>query len=204
VAIVGYTNAGKSTLLNTLTGAGVIAEDKLFATLDTRARRLILPNGKFAILTDTVGFIRDMPKDLFAAFKATFEEAADADLLLEVVDASNPEQEQHEETTESLLRKLDLEHIPRLTVRNKVDLLSPEERQSLHADPRFVAVTALEPASTKVLLERVAAQLASYFRGQDETDGTADDPDAPPLRDSSYAADPCALEPLDDATDGVS
>lgn len=196
VAIVGYTNAGKSTLLNTLTGAGVIAEDKLFATLDTRARRLILPNGKFAILTDTVGFIRDMPKDLFAAFKATFEEAADADLLLEVVDASNPEQEQHEETTESLLRKLDLEHIPRLTVRNKVDLLSPEERQSLHADSRFVALTALEPASTKVLLERVTAELASYFRAQDAVDGTGDEFEAPA---PAYADDLEVTEPVDDA-----
>ncbi len=163
IAIVGYTNAGKSTLLNTLTGAGVIAEDKLFATLDTRARRLILPNGKFAILTDTVGFIRDMPKDLFAAFKATFEEAADADLLLEVVDASNPEQEQHEETTESLLRKLDLEHIPRLTVRNKVDLLSDDERQSLANDPRCVALSALNPESTKLLLDRLVAELASAW-----------------------------------------
>ncbi len=164
IAIVGYTNAGKSTLLNTLTGAGVIAEDKLFATLDTRARRLILPNGKFAILTDTVGFIRDMPKDLFAAFKATFEEAADADLLLEVVDASNPEQEQHEETTESLLRKLDLEHNPRLTVRNKVDVLSDDERQSLAHDPRCVALSALNPESTKLLLDRLVAELASAWQ----------------------------------------
>lgn len=163
IAIVGYTNAGKSTLLNTLTGASVIAEDKLFATLDTRARRLMLPNGKFAVITDTVGFIRDMPKDLFAAFKATFEEAADADLLLEVVDSSNPEQEQHEETTESLLRKLDLEHIPRLSVRNKVDLLSPEERQTLVADPRCVALSALDAQSTRRLLERIATELAPVW-----------------------------------------
>ncbi len=75
VAIVGYTNAGKSTLLNTLTDAGVLAEDRLFATLDTRARKLFLPGGRNVILTDTVGFIRQMPKDLFAAFRATFEEA---------------------------------------------------------------------------------------------------------------------------------
>lgn len=168
IAIVGYTNAGKSTLLNTLTGAGVLAEDKLFATLDTRARRLALPNGKMAILTDTVGFIRDMPKDLFAAFKATFEEAADADLLLEVVDASNPEQEQHEETTESLLRKLDLEHIPRLIVRNKVDLLSLDERQSFAADPRTVALSALDSTSTKALLERLVVQLAAAWSSEPE------------------------------------
>jgi GTPase len=163
IAIVGYTNAGKSTLLNTLTGALVLAEDKLFATLDTRARRLALPNGKIAILTDTVGFIRDMPKDLFAAFKATFEEAADADLLLEVVDSSNPEQDQHEQTTESLLRQLELEHIPRLTVRNKVDLLTPEERAAVTADPRSVGLSALDARSTTVLLERLVAELAHCF-----------------------------------------
>jgi small GTP-binding protein len=163
VAIVGYTNAGKSTLLNTLTGAGVLAEDKLFATLDTRARRLMLPNGRTAILTDTVGFIRDMPKDLFAAFKATFEEAADADLLLEVVDSSNPEQDQHEQTTESLLRELELEHIPRLTVRNKVDLLSPDERAVVKADARSVGLSALDPGTTNVLLQRLVVELADCF-----------------------------------------
>ncbi len=187
IAIVGYTNAGKSTLLNTLTGAGVIAEDKLFATLDTRARRLMLPNGRFAVLTDTVGFIRDMPKDLFAAFKATFEEAADADLLLEVVDASNPEQEQHEETTESLLKKLDLEHIPRLTVRNKIDLLSADEQHALAGDPRCVALSALDPHSTKRLLDRVELELGTAAKqdtkpphsGNDHSDEPApeDEPD---------------------------
>lgn len=159
IAIVGYTNAGKSTLLNTLTGAGVLAEDKLFATLDTRARRLVLPNGEVAILADTVGFIRDMPKDLFAAFKATFEEAADADLLLEVVDASDPEQDQHEETTESLLRKLELDSIPRLTVRNKVDLLPNAERQVLERSAREIALSALDKHSARRLLERVVATL---------------------------------------------
>ena len=94
MAIVGYTNAGKSTLLNTLTGADVLAEDKLFATLDTRSRTLRCGwagwGEREVVITDTVGFIRDLPKDLFAAFRATFEEAADADLLLHVVDASDP------------------------------------------------------------------------------------------------------------------
>ena len=162
VAIVGYTNAGKSTLLNTLTGAGVLAEDKLFATLDTRARRLSLPDGRIAIVADTVGIIRDMPKDLFSAFKATFEEAADADLLLEVVDASNPEQDQHEETTQSLLHKLELDTIPRLTVRNKVDLLPASERRALERSPRDVALSALDKTSTRRLLERVAEELAKH------------------------------------------
>jgi GTP-binding protein HflX len=123
VALVGYTNAGKSTLLNALTGAGVLAEDKLFATLDPRARRLRLPNGHFVILTDTVGFIRDMPQDLFTAFKATFDEARDADLLIHVLDVSNAESAEQEHTTEQILDRLELDQKPRLTVLNKADLL---------------------------------------------------------------------------------
>ncbi len=159
IAIVGYTNAGKSTLLNTLTGAGVLAENKLFATLDTRARRLALPNGHMAVVADTVGFIRDMPKDLFAAFKATFEEAADADLLLEVVDSSNPEGDEHLETTAQLLTQLGLEHIPRLIVMNKIDLLSDEERVALEQDPRVVGICARDGSSVDRLLARVVESL---------------------------------------------
>ncbi len=155
IAIVGYTNAGKSTLLNTLTGAGVLAEDKLFATLDTRARRLRLPSGRFAILTDTVGFIRNMPRDLFSAFRATFEEAADADLLLEVVDSSNPELDEHSETTARLLQELGLEHIPRLTVRNKVDLLSAEEQAAVVEQRDGVGISALDKSSAARLLDRL-------------------------------------------------
>jgi GTP-binding protein HflX len=123
VALVGYTNAGKSTLLNALTGAGVLAEDKLFATLDPRARRLRLPNGTVVVLTDTVGFIRDMPQDLFAAFKATFDEAASADLLIHVLDVYSQESAEQERTTEQVLQQLELEQKPRLTVLNKADLL---------------------------------------------------------------------------------
>jgi GTP-binding protein HflX len=104
IAIVGYTNAGKSTLLNTLTDADVLAEDKLFATLDTRSRRLRFPREREVVITDTVGFIRDLPKELFAAFRATFEEAQDADLLLHVLDTADPNVEQHIATTESCSR----------------------------------------------------------------------------------------------------
>ncbi len=166
IAIVGYTNAGKSTLLNTLTGAGVLAEDKLFATLDTRARRLHLPSGRFAVLTDTVGFIRNMPKDLFAAFRATFEEAADADLLVEVVDASSPELDEHTETTADLLRQLQLDAIPRLVVSNKVDLLSEDERRAVEQNPRGVGICARNKSSTTALLQRIEQMLppsASLF-----------------------------------------
>ena len=125
VAIVGYTNAGKSTLLNTLTGAEVLAEDKLFATLDTRSR--ILRCGwagwgeREVVLTDTVGFIRKLPKDLFSAFRATFEEAADADLLLHVVDASDAGMGEHLRTVANVLEELELLDIPRLLVMNKID-----------------------------------------------------------------------------------
>src|ERR1700677_1927792 len=123
VAVVGYTNAGKSTLLNTLTGSDVLAEDRLFATLDTRSRTLRCGwagwGEREVVLTDTVGFIRNLPKDLFAAFRATFEEAADADLLLHVVDASDPAQDDHIRTVLSVLDDLDLLEIPRMLVFNK-------------------------------------------------------------------------------------
>ncbi len=159
VAIVGYTNAGKSTLLNTLTQAGVLAENKLFATLDTRARQLRLPDSRLAILTDTVGFIREMPKDLFAAFRATFEEAADADLLLEVVDASDSEHPEHTATTAKLLAELGLDRIPKLMVLNKVDALPAPERHVLEQQPGAVTVCALRRDTTRTLLRRIGEEL---------------------------------------------
>jgi len=144
VAILGYTNAGKSTLLNALTGSDVLVEDKLFATLDTRSRSSRLPSGRDVIVTDTVGFIRDLPKDLFAAFRATFDETQDADLLLHVIDASDPCRSEHIETTEKLLVDLGLERIPRILVFNKCDLL--EAPQATLAN-RGVPVSALQPES---------------------------------------------------------
>ena len=160
VAIVGYTNAGKSTLLNTLTGAAVLAENKLFATLDTRSRRLRFPEEREVVITDTVGFIRELPKELFAAFRATFEETADADLLLHVIDASDPARDQHIETTEEVLTELDLIGIPRIVVFNKVDLVSGEERRMLrmaHKDGALVSATSRE--TTHGLLAKIAERL---------------------------------------------
>jgi len=148
VAIVGYTNAGKSTLLNALTGSDVTAEDKLFATLDTRSRTMRLPSGRDVIVTDTVGFIRDLPKDLFAAFRATFDETQDADLLLHVVDASDPCRSEHVETTEKLLVDLGLERVPRILVFNKCDKL--EAPHPTLAD-RGVPISALDPSSLGAL-----------------------------------------------------
>jgi GTP-binding protein HflX len=157
VALVGYTNAGKSTLLNLLTDAGVLTEDRLFATLDPRARRLLLPNNQAIVITDTVGLIRQMPKELFAAFRATFEEAADADLILEVIDSSDPEHEEHLKTTEAVLDELELGGKPRLRVFNKVDRLTPEER--LAFSQTGLAVSAVDPASIQPLLEALARNL---------------------------------------------
>jgi len=159
VAIVGYTNAGKSTLLNTLTRAGVLAEDKLFATLDPRARHLHLPTGLRVVLTDTVGFIRDMPETLFTAFRATFEEAADADLLLEVVDASDPEHLEHMRATTELLTKLGLSERPRLVVLNKIDLLGEQAQLSDIADASSIALSATDHSSTGTLLARIVTSL---------------------------------------------
>lgn len=121
VAIVGYTNAGKSTLLNTLTEAGVLAQDKLFATLDPTARKLTLPNGQAVMLVDTVGLVRRLPHQLVEAFKSTLEEAKAADLLLNVCDASDASCAEHLEVTERLLADLGCAHTPVITVMNKCD-----------------------------------------------------------------------------------
>jgi GTPase len=155
VALVGYTNAGKSTLLNALTGANVLAEDKLFATLDPRARRLRLPNGGHVVLTDTVGFIRDMPQDLFTAFKATFDEARDADLLIHVLDVSSAESAEQEQTTEQLLDRLELDQKPRLTVLNKADLLPDGPAANLRGN-NSVFLSATTGSGVDDLLARIS------------------------------------------------
>ncbi len=123
VAIVGYTNAGKSTLMNRLTNAGVLAEDKLFATLDPTARKLTLPDGQSVMLIDTVGLVRRLPHKLVEAFKSTLEEAKNADLILNVCDGSSEECAEHLEITANLLRELECESIPVISVVNKCDLV---------------------------------------------------------------------------------
>lgn len=126
VAIVGYTNAGKSTLLNALTGADILAEDKLFATLDPTTRNLVLPTGEEVLLTDTVGFIRKLPHHLVSAFKATLEELAYADLLLHVVDVSDEDWQVQAETVDKVIAQLGAQDIPRLMVYNKADKCDPD------------------------------------------------------------------------------
>jgi GTP-binding protein HflX len=127
VSIVGYTNAGKSTLLNALTQSEVFTENLLFATLDTSTRRLRFPEEREVIITDTVGFIRQLPKSLLGAFKATLEELADAHLLLHVVDISNPRFEEQILAVDRILQDLELHQIPRILVFNKIDLIPEEE-----------------------------------------------------------------------------
>lgn len=185
VSIVGYTNAGKSTLLNTLTTSEVLAEDKLFATLDTRSRRLRFPREREVIITDTVGFIRDLPKELFAAFRSTFEEAEDADLLLHVVDASDPNLEDHIATTDKLLEQLHLGSVPKLVVYNKADCLPPLEAQQRADEFGGVAVSALQPNSLRPLLERMEHMLF-VARGE-----------------SATLLEPADDEPEDEADDGL-
>jgi GTP-binding protein HflX len=152
LSIVGYTNAGKSTLLNALTGSSVLAEDRLFATLDPTSRRLRFPRDREVIVTDTVGFIRDLPPQLVAAFRATLEELSEADLLLHVVDAADPRQDARIEAVERVLRDLGLEGKQRLLVLNKVDRLPPGEGAALAHARDAVAVSAHTREGLEALL----------------------------------------------------
>jgi GTP-binding protein HflX len=153
ISIVGYTNAGKSTLLNALTDSDVLAEDKLFATLDPASRRLRFPRQREVILTDTVGFIRDLPKDLVAAFRATLEELEDADLLLHVVDVSDARHEEQAAAVERILATLDVEDTPRVLVLNKADR-SPEAAAAEAHGRGGIAISALERRGIPELLAR--------------------------------------------------
>jgi len=142
ISIVGYTNAGKSTLLNALTDSAVLVEDKLFATLDPTSRRLRFPRDREVIITDTVGFIRGLPKDLVAAFRATLEELQEADLLLHVIDASDPRHDEQAEAVERVLSELEVRDTPRLLVFNKADR-APDDARALAVRDDGVAVSSV-------------------------------------------------------------
>jgi len=153
VSIVGYTNAGKSTLLNALTNSEVRAENRLFATLDPSSRRLRFPRERELIITDTVGFIRNLPKELFTAFRATLEELEDADLLIHIADASSPELKEQIQTVNELLEQLGLREKPLILVLNKIDLLSEAELKALKKKhPEAVFISALDRGTFLPLL----------------------------------------------------
>ena len=154
ISLVGYTNAGKSTLLNTLTNSNIKAENKLFATLDPTSRRLRFPEEIEVIITDTVGFINNLPADLLQAFKATLEELEEADLLVHVVDLSNQDYQYHIEVVDNLLTELDLGSIPCLKVYNKIDLLDPAQIEAILARNDKVTISALDATTLGPFFQR--------------------------------------------------
>ena len=172
VSLVGYTNAGKSTLFNALTKAGAYAADQLFATLDTTSRRIWLPEVGDVVLSDTVGFIRDLPHDLVAAFHATLEEVAEADLLLHVVDGASEDREAQRATVEAVLAEIGAQDVPRLEVLNKIDLLAevPAELSDECGSIRRVCVSARTgeglDALRSALASRLRALLPSTFAAE--------------------------------------
>jgi GTP-binding protein HflX len=159
ISIVGYTNAGKSTLLNQLTQSNVTAEDLMFATLDPTSRRLRLPHDQEVIINDTVGFIRDLPPDLIAAFRATLEEMESSDLLIHLVDASSPHVENHIASVEKILEELHLSEIPRLLVLNKSDLLNADELENMTRAYKADAVSALNRESLLPMIQHIGELL---------------------------------------------
>ncbi len=159
VAIVGYTNAGKSTLLNRLTHAGVLVEDRLFATLDATTRRLDLPGGEAVLLTDTVGFIRNLPHQLVEAFKSTMSVAADADLLVHVVDASSLDPEGNIDAVRTVLREIGADDVPEVLAFNKADLAPDAAKRLAHQHHGAVAFSAETGEGVDLLLRTLADRL---------------------------------------------
>jgi GTP-binding protein HflX len=168
LSIVGYTNAGKSTLLRALTKSEVRVEDRMFATLDPASRRLRFPREREVIITDTVGFIRDLPPDLVAAFRATLEELSDADLLLHVVDASAPDIERRIAAVREVLDDIGQSDTPELLVFNQIDRLAKGLGEALAARHGAVAISALEGIGLHRLLERADGILWPGAEGGDD------------------------------------
>lgn len=160
VALVGYTNAGKSTLFNALTSAAVLESPRMFATLDPTIRGISLPSKRKALLSDTVGFIRNLPHTLVTAFRATLEEVQRAALILQVSDASSPISIEQDAQVEKVLKELEAEKKPRVRIMNKIDLLPPVQRESLRDDDKTVHVSAAKGIGLSTLLDRIDQALA--------------------------------------------
>ncbi len=161
VALVGYTNAGKSTLFNALTNAGVYVRDQLFATLDPTVRRLELPDGTEVVLADTVGFVRDLPHELIAAFRSTLQEAREADLILHLIDASDPNRWARVRQVNSVLKQLDADRVPQIRVYNKIDLIGRHARVTTNreGEGRAVWVSAVTGEGIPLLLDAISGRL---------------------------------------------
>ena len=161
IALVGYTNAGKSTLFNALTSAGVYVEDKLFATLDPTVRRLELPDGGEVIVADTVGFVRDLPHELIAAFRSTLQEAREADLILHLIDASDTSRWQRVRQVNAVLKELEADRVPQIRVYNKIDKLDrkPHLTNNCDGEGKAVWLSAVTGEGIPLLLESIARHL---------------------------------------------
>ncbi|MCA1691334.1 MAG: GTPase HflX [Actinobacteria bacterium] len=168
VALVGYTNTGKSTLLNRLTDAHVLVEDRLFATVDPTTRRLTLPGGEPLLVTDTVGFVRKLPHQLVEAFRSTLEEVGEADLLIHVVDVSVPDPEAQIRAVRTVLSEIGADQVPELLAFNKVDRLEPDDKPRLdrliQRHPGSVVVSAVDGEGIETLLSTVADRLRALFQ----------------------------------------
>jgi GTP-binding protein HflX len=163
VSIIGYTNSGKSTLFNSLTNARVLSEDKLFATLDPTTRRLRFPENREILLTDTVGFIHDLPRELVAAFKSTLEELNEADLLIHLIDVSEEGYEDRVSAVNKILSDLGLSEKDQMMVFNKADRVDAEEARATAAAHAGYAISALNPKTASALLADIDERL--FFSG---------------------------------------
>jgi GTP-binding protein HflX len=176
ISIVGYTNAGKSTLLNALTNSDVRAEQRMFATLDPTSRRLRLPREQEVIINDTVGFIRDLPPGLLSAFRATLEEIGDSRALIHLVDVSNPRWPQQIQSVERILEELEVAHIPTILALNKADLAPADQLEGIsrqlgqEGSREVVTISAIDRTTLRPLLEKIGEMLSRDLSSTDSED----------------------------------
>ncbi len=166
MSLVGYTNAGKTTLLNVLTKSRVSAENRVFETLDTTSRRLRFPHDREVIITDTVGFLRDLPKELVGAFRTTLEGLREADILLQVIDAGAADIDMQINAVVNILQDLGLDSIPRMLIFNKCDCLPQDQMQLLCRRYGAIGISALQPATLRPLLAEIEAHVQALTEGR--------------------------------------